>query len=48
MEYQKIINLIDNTLNQQLSLEQKIWSKQMMNHEQHVTKIIKLYSKLQC
>ena len=34
MEYQKIINLLDDTTNQHLSLEQETKLKLMMNHKE--------------
>ena len=40
MEYQKIINLLDNTMINHLNLEQEIDLKKMMNHEEHILMII--------
>ena len=49
MEYQKIINLLDNTPNQSSKFKtKKNGSKKMRNHEESMTKIIKLDLKLQC
>ena len=45
IEYQKIINLLDNAPNQ-LNLEQKIELKQMMIQAERVTVIVKLNLKL--
>ena len=47
MEHQKIINLLDNTSNQ-LTLEQTIGLKLMMNQEEHTMLIGKLNLNLQC
>ena len=48
MEYQKIINLLDNTSNQPLNFEQKIGLKYMMNQEELTILIFKSNLKLQC
>ena len=48
MEYQKIINLLDYTPNNQLNLGQKIGLKQIMTYMEHLTLIVKLNLKLQC
>ena len=48
MEYQKLINLLDNTPINNLNLRQKNWSKLMMNHEERTKKLIKSDLKLQC
>ena len=46
MEFKKIINLLCNKTNNQPKLGQKTGLKQMMNHKERVTKIIKLDLKL--
>ena len=47
MEYQKIINLLDNTSNQPTKFRTKNWVEIMMGVE-HITKIVMLNLKLQC
>ena len=48
MQYQKIINLLDNTLNQPSKFKtKKNGTKLMMNHGERITKIMKLDLKLQ-
>ena len=42
MEYQKITNLLDNTPNQPFKFKTRNWVEMKMNHEEHITKIIKL------
>ena len=46
MEYQKMINLLDNTPNQPTKLRTKNWVEK--NDESHVTVIVKLDLKIQC
>ena len=49
MEYQKIINLLENTSNQPFfcsKFRTKDWIKQIMVHERHITLIAKLHLKL--
>ena len=48
MEYQKIINLLDNTPNQPSNFKTKNWVKKMTAREERMTVIIKLDLKLQC
>ena len=48
MEYQKIINLLDNTPNQPSQFKTKNWVEINDDHEEHITKTIKLNLKLQC
>ena len=48
MEYQKIINLLDNTPNQLTKFRTKIGFKQMMTNVERITLIVKLNLKLQC
>ena len=48
MEYQKIINLLENTTNQLSKFRTKNWDEVMMNHVELVTLIVKLNLKLQC
>ena len=48
MDYQKIINLLDNTLDQPSRFKTKNWVEIIMNHVEIMTKIIKLDLKLQC
>ena len=45
MEYQKIINLLDDTI-KHLNLRQEIGLKQMMNHKECIRSVIKLNLKL--
>ena len=40
MEYQKIINLLDNTMINHLNLEPQIDLKKMINDEEHISMII--------
>ena len=40
MEYQKIINLLDNTPNQPSKSRTKNWVEIMMNHVEHTTLIV--------
>ena len=47
MEYQKIANLLDNTINH-LNLEQKIGLKQMMNQKNRIVLVEILNLKLKC
>ena len=42
MEYRKIINLLDNTPDQQSKFRTKIGSKYIMTHVEHTALIIKL------
>ena len=48
MEYQKIVNLLDNTSNQPSKFRIKNWLKQMMNQEEHTVLVAKLNSKPKC
>ena len=50
MEYQKIINLLDNLLYQinHLNLEQKTELKEIMNQEEHKKLLVESNLKLQC
>ena len=48
MEYQKIINLLDNTSNQPSKFRTKNWFEIMMNQEEHAILIAKSNLKLQC
>ena len=48
MEYQKIINLLNNKPNQPSKFRRKNWVEKMMTHVQHITAIVKLNLKLQC
>ena len=48
MEYQNIINLVDNTPNQPTKFSRKNWLKQMMNHMERITLIAKSNLNLQC
>ena len=48
MEYQKIINLLDNTPNQVSKFKTKIGSKRMVNYEEPIMKITRLDLKLEC
>ena len=41
MEYQKIMNLLDNKISH-LNLGEEIGLKKMINHEEHIKNIIKL------
>ena len=45
MEYQTIINLLDNTPNQTTKFKTKNW---VDIHDERITKLIKLDLKLQC
>ena len=47
MEYQKIINLIENAANQPTKFRAKNWSTEMMTHVEYITKTAKLNLKLQ-
>ena len=48
MEYQKIINLWDNTTNQPSKFRKKIGLNLMMTHVECITQIAKLNLRLQC
>ena len=48
MEYQKIINLLENTPNQTTKFRTKDELKLMMNHVECITLTVKLNLKLQC
>ena len=48
IEYQKIINLLDNTSNQPSKFRTKNWVEIMMNQEEHIILIVKSSLKLQC
>ena len=48
MEYQKIINFLDNISNKPSKFRTKNWIKQMINQEGHITPIVTLDLKLQC
>ena len=43
MEYQKMINLLNNRPNQPTKFRKKIWLKEMMNHVESITLIVKLF-----
>ena len=47
MEYQKAINFLDYKQMNRLIVEQEISWKWMMNHKEHIMKVIKLNLKLQ-
>ena len=47
MEYQKIINLLDNTQNESPKFRTKNWVERMMNHEACVMSVIRVNLKLQ-
>ena len=46
-EYQKTINLLDNTQNEPSKFRTRNWIEKKMNHEERITKVIKLNLKLQ-
>ena len=48
MEYQKIINFLDNTPNQSPKFSTKIWVEMMMNHDERMTLVDKVDLKIQC
>ena len=48
MEYQKRINLSDNTPNQPTKIRTINWVEIMMIHVERLTPIVKLNLKLQC
>ena len=48
MEYQKIINLIDNTPNQPTKFRTKNWVEINVTQVELITLIVKLNLKLQC
>ena len=48
MEYQRVINLLDNTPNQPSKLITKLWVETKINQAEIITKIIQLDLKLQC
>ena len=48
MENQKVINLLENTPNQPVNLEQKFGLKKIINHVELIKLIVKLNIKLQC
>ena len=48
MEYQKIIQLLDNTPNQPIKFRTKNWVEIHVSHVEHITLIVKLDLKLQC
>ena len=48
MEYQKMINLLNNRPNRPTKFRKKIGLKEMMNHVESITLIVKLCLKLQC
>ena len=48
MENQKVINLLENTPNQPVNLEQKVGLKKLINHVELIKLIVKLNIKLQC
>ena len=48
MEYQKIINLLDNTANQPTKFRTKNWVKKIMMQVERTTPIVKFKLKLQC
>ena len=47
MEYQKIINLLDNAPNQPSKFKTKNWVKTNDESRERITKIIKLHWKIQ-
>ena len=47
MEYQKIINLLDNTPNQPTKFKKKNWVGTMVMQMERITPIVKLNLKLQ-
>ena len=48
MEYQKTINLLENTPNKLSKLRTKNWVEVNMNHVQLITLMVKLNLKLPC
>ena len=42
MEYQKIINLSDDTTNKPSKFKTRNWVAIMMNHKEHIMKVMKL------
>ena len=48
MEYQKTINLLENTPNQPTKFRTKNWVEIMMTRVERITLIVKLNLKLQC
>ena len=48
MEYQKIIKLLDNTLNQQTKFRNNSWEEINMTLVERIATIVKLNLKLQC
>ena len=48
MEYQAIINLLDNISNQPSKFRTKNWVESMMNQKEHTILIVKSNLKLQC
>ena len=48
MENQKVINLLENTPNQPVNLEQNVGLKKIINHVELIKLIVKLNIKLQC
>ena len=48
MEYQKVINLLDNTPNQPTNFRTKNWDEINDDAHEHITLVVKLLLKLQC
>ena len=48
MEYQKIINFVDNTPTQTSKFRTKNWLRQMITHVECAITIVKFNLKLQC
>ena len=48
MENQKVINLLENTPNQPVNLEQKVGLKKIISHVELIKLIVKLNIKFQC
>ena len=48
MDYQKVINLLDNTSNEPSKFRAKNWVEIMRKDVEHITLIIKLNLNLQC
>ena len=47
MEYQNLMNLLDDTRNQPSKFRTKNWVEININHEERITSVIKLNLKLQ-
>ena len=48
MQYQKIINFLDDTPNQTSKFQTKYWVEKVMIHVERITPKVKINSKLQC